>query len=107
MTITALANFYWMLNVLKNQYCFYVVKSLSFFKQIIKIRYRVSHIEMDRVNWLRQMDNLRFSISNLRWPVQEVMAFGFYQPVFKKSNIGWPQQPPTEKMSDISEKSDF
>ena len=26
---------------------------------------------------------------------------------FQKSNIGWPQQPLTEKTSDISEKLDF
>ena len=25
----------------------------------------------------------------------------------KKNEIGWPQQPPTEKVSDISEKLDF
>ena len=39
---------------------------------------------MHKVNWLWQMDRLRFSISYLRWPIQEVMTFGFYQPVFKK-----------------------
>ena len=26
---------------------------------------------------------------------------------FQKSSIGWPQQPPTEKVSDISEKLGF
>ena len=26
---------------------------------------------------------------------------------FQKSSIGWPQQPPTERLSDISEKLDF
>ena len=26
---------------------------------------------------------------------------------FQKNYIGWPQQPPTEKVSDISEKLDF
>ena len=26
---------------------------------------------------------------------------------FQKFNIGWPQQPPTESVSDISEKLDF
>ena len=26
---------------------------------------------------------------------------------FQKSNIGWPQQPPAERVSDISEKLDF
>ena len=26
---------------------------------------------------------------------------------FQKSNIGWPQQPPTERVSNISEKLDF
>ena len=26
---------------------------------------------------------------------------------FQKINIGWPQQPPTEKVSDISRKLDF
>ena len=26
---------------------------------------------------------------------------------FQRNDIGWPQQPPTEKVSDISEKLDF
>ena len=26
---------------------------------------------------------------------------------FQKNDIGWPQQPPTESVSDISEKLDF
>ena len=26
---------------------------------------------------------------------------------FQKSSMGWPQQPPTERVSDISEKLDF
>ena len=26
---------------------------------------------------------------------------------FQKIDIGWPQQPPTERLSDISEKLDF
>ena len=26
---------------------------------------------------------------------------------FQKNDIGWPQQPPTERVSDISEKLDF
>ena len=26
---------------------------------------------------------------------------------FEKNNMGWPQQPPTEKVPDISEKCDF
>ena len=37
----------------------------------------------------------------------EVMTFCYLQPVFKKSSKGWPQQPPTKKISDISEKLDF
>ena len=51
------------------------------------ITFRVYHIEMNKVNWLWQMDRLRFSISYLRWPIQEVMTFGFYQPVFKKVTL--------------------
>jgi hypothetical protein len=35
------------------------------------------------------------------------MEFEFYQPVFKKSYIFWPQQPRTEIVSDISENLDF
>jgi hypothetical protein len=31
----------------------------------------------------------------------------FLSTSFQKSNIGWPQQPPTEKMSDTIEKLDF
>ena len=53
------------------------------------------------------MERLRFPILYLRWPIQEVMTFGFYQIAFQKSAIGWPQQPLTEKMTDISEKLDF
>ena len=30
--------------------------------------------------------------------IPEVWAFEFHQPVFLKSNIGWPQQPPTEEV---------
>ena len=30
------------------------------------------------------MDRLSFSISYLRWPIQEIMTFDFYQTVFKK-----------------------
>ena len=33
------------------------------------------------------MDRVTFSISYLRWPIQEVMTFGFYQPVFKKVTL--------------------
>jgi hypothetical protein len=33
------------------------------------------------------MDRLRFSISYLRWPIQKVMTFGFYQPIFKKVTL--------------------
>ena len=33
--------------------------------------------------------------------------FEFLQPVFKKSYIFWPQQPPTEIVSDTSENLDF
>ena len=47
----------------------------------------MSHIEMNKVNWLWQMDRLRFWISYLRWPIQEVMTFGFYQTVFKKVTL--------------------
>ena len=35
------------------------------------------------------------------------MTFWYLQSVFKKSNIGWPQQPRTEKISDTSKKLDF
>jgi hypothetical protein len=31
----------------------------------------------------------------------------FLSTSFQKSNIGWPQQPPTERMSDISKNLDF
>ena len=30
------------------------------------------------------MSDGQIEILNLKWPVQEVMTFGFYQPVFKK-----------------------
>ena len=69
--------------------------------------YRVSHIEMGKVKWLRQMYRLTFLISNLWSPVQDFMTFGFYQPVFKKINISWLQQPPREKILDINENLDF
>ena len=31
----------------------------------------------------------------------------FHQKFFQKSDIGWPQQPPTERVSDICKTSDF
>ena len=49
-----------------------------------KLDYRVSQIKTNKVNWLWKMDILRISISYLRWPIQEVMTFGFHQTVFKK-----------------------
>ena len=45
--------------------------------------YRVSHIEVYKVNWLWQVHRLRFLISYHWLHVQEVITFGFYQPVFK------------------------
>ena len=39
--------------------------------------------------------------------LQEDWAFEFYQPVLTKNYMGWPQQPLTEKVPDISEKWDF
>ena len=36
----------------------------------------------------------------------EMLNFA-YPTSFQKNYIGWPQQPPTERVSDISEKLDF
>ena len=47
------------------------------------------------------MDRLRFSISYPRWPIQEVMTFGFIKKFLKKSNV-WPQHSPTEKVLKFS-----
>ena len=49
--------------------------------------YRVSHIEMYKVNWLWQIQRLIFLISYLWLHVQEVITFGFYQPVKKKVTL--------------------
>ena len=39
--------------------------------------------------------------------INNFIEFMFHQPVFKKNDIGWPHQPPSEKVSDISKKFDF
>ena len=56
------------------------------------ISYRVYHIEIDETKWL-----------------PEVWKFEFHQPVFKNVTLAdlIPQQPPTERVSDISKKSNF
>ena len=47
-----------------------------------------------------------FLIYGFYW-LKEVGTFEFHQPVLKKNTMGWPQQPPTEKVPDINEKWDF
>ena len=65
-----------------------------------------------KVKWLKlngsegQKDQYFFLTYGAYW-LQEVWTFVFHQPVFKKDDIGWPQQPPTERVLDINEKLDF
>ena len=69
--------------------------------------YRVSHIEMFLLNWLWQIEIGKPEIVRMWFWHSEIMKFEFFQPVFKKSFIFWPQQPPTEIVSDTSENLDF
>ena len=70
----------------------------------IIILYRVSHFETDFLKWL--------------WGIEGPIFFLIYgasggadicvsSTSFQKNDIGWPQQPPTERVSIISEKLDF
>ena len=58
----------------------------------VQFCYRVSRIEMYKVNWLRQIDRLRFSILYLWLHGQEVMKVLVLSTSFQKSNIVWTQQ---------------
>ena len=48
------------------------------------------------LNWLWHIEICKLDFAWRYLCIPEVMAFEFYPPVFKKSNIGWPQKPPTE-----------
>ena len=54
--------------------------------------YRVSHSDMVFFKWLSGVEKLPICVSSI---------------AFHKSSIGWPQQPPTEIVSDIGKKLDF
>ena len=77
-----LQEFIWQCEQILVEFLFIV--SSVFWSEMSRNCYRVSHIEMNKVNWLWKMERLRFSISYLRRPIQEVMTFGFYEPIFKK-----------------------
>ena len=70
-------------------------------------RYRVSHFEMDFMNWLWQIKICKFDLLWRWFWNTEIGNFWVPQLFSKKSNISWPQQPPTERVPDISEKLDF
>ena len=68
--------------------------------------YRVSHIEMCLIKWLADRNiQAKFCLK----VVLESWDYIFLgiTTSFDKSNIGWPQQPLTVKVWDISEKLDF
>ena len=61
--------------------------------------YRVSHSEVWQVIWVWQIEICKLEFFEARWFWNpEFWIFQFQQPVFQKSIIGWPQQPPTEKV---------
>ena len=67
----------------------------------------VSHIEMNKENLA--LTDRKIEIFNFISYVPYLGDYDiwFLSTSFQKSNIGWPQQPLTERMSDISEKLDF
>ena len=50
---------------------------------------------------IENFDNISLAAQSRRLPICVSLTS------FQKSSIGWPQQPPTEKVSDVSEKLDF
>ena len=56
--------------------------------------YRVSHIEMYKVNWLR-IDNFMDIVCSINAWGYDILIF---VTSFQKRNIGWPQQPLKEKV---------
>ena len=73
----------------------------------ITINYRVSHFGMDFMNWLWRIKICKVDLVWRSFWNAEIGNFWVPQLFFKKSNISWPQQPPTERVPDISKKSDF
>ena len=59
------------------------------------------------LNWLWQIEIGKLEFVGRWFWHPEIMKFEFLQPVFLKSYIFWPQQPPTEIVSDTSENLDF
>ena len=68
--------------------------------------YRVSHSKVDKVDWLWWgcMFEVFLVCPMCSW---EVLYFAYFTSLKKYIYIGWPQQPLTQKVSDISEKLDF
>ena len=70
--------------------------------------YRVSHIDMFFLNGsegpgrnIENFDDISLAVWTRRLPICVSSTS------FQKSSIGWLHQPPTERVSDISEKLDF
>ena len=68
------------------------------------LSYMISHIEMKLAQTDKDMDVI-FGLKMVLecWD----RKFLGTTTIFQKNNIGWPQQPPTERVSDISKKLDF
>ena len=84
-----------------------ILTSISLVIYPVEWSYRVSHIEIEFSNLL-----LRIEGPILFFDLWCLAASGgadicVSSTSFQKNDIGWPQQPPTERVSDISEKLDF
>ena len=83
--------------ILGTLFCFW-----TFYGPLLRDKYRVSHIEMVETKWLKGVVELRILIELWCLVASRGLEFCVLSTSFQKSNIGWPQQPLTERTSDIS-----
>ena len=101
----------------KNFLCILVVISdfcmIVFFKKNqneLNLTYRVSHSETSYSKWLWGVEGSIIFLESWCLVASGGLGIWLSSTSFQKSNIGWPQQPPlhpTERVSDISKKSNF
>ena len=72
----------------------------------LQLKYRVSHNEECKVNQLRGKRIKNF-IDLWCLVATRDIRFCVSSTNFQKNYIGWPKQPPTERVSDISKMLDF
>ena len=75
--------------------------------RIFMALYRVSHFETDFLNWLWGIEGPIFFFDLWCLVASGGADICVSSTSFQKNNIRWPQQPPTERVSDISKKLDF